>query len=533
MLRAILADDEAVILKGLRKLIDWEKMGIQIVGEARDGKEALELIERVKPDLAVSDIAMPELDGLDMLKRIGEMGLYTKVIFVSGYQEFSYAKRAVKYGAVDYILKPVEQEELEAALKKAVGLVDEQSRLKLLATEQDESELARIFHKINGNQEYARQDLYEQFEALHIDVACKEFVGAAFRLYFTKSGPSNIKMQELQKFSAYNRLQKKLEEEKWGFVIRKDLNNCYVIFTLDPSEDAGTVRIRTHKLAEVMTSGQPIVVKTGVGERIGEIGALQLAYKTSRFALELYYFTEEDEIWYDDVERSFLDSFEDYQNCYKKLMEGFLSRKPSIDMELNRILMVIRNLHFGNRFAAVNRCILLITDVTKELMDNYLIDGSYRQKAEQAAEEIRLKPLYRQACQVITACLTDLFETVKDGTGNTSQSEVARIKQYIGAHYRENLTLESMAAFANMNLYYFSSYFKKNTGQNFKNYLTDIRMKEAGRLLANTDCKAYEAAEAVGYKNVRQFNENFKGKYGKSPNEYRREYRPKGQGQKI
>ena len=101
MLRAILADDEAVILKGLRKLIDWEKMGIQIVGEARDGKEALELIERVKPDLAVSDIAMPELDGLDMLKRIGEMGLYTKVIFVSGYQEFSYAKRAVKYGAVD------------------------------------------------------------------------------------------------------------------------------------------------------------------------------------------------------------------------------------------------------------------------------------------------------------------------------------------------------------------------------------------------------------------------------------------------
>lgn len=466
MLRAILADDEAVILKGLRKLIDWEKMGIQIVGEARDGKEALELIERVKPDLAVSDIAMPELDGLDMLKRIGEMGLYTKVIFVSGYQEFSYAKRAVKYGAVDYILKPVEQEELEAALKKAVGLVDEQSRLKLLATEQDESELARIFHKINGNQEYARQDLYEQFEALHIDVACKEFVGAAFRLYFTKSGPSNIKMQELQKFSAYNRLQKKLEEEKWGFVIRKDLNNCYVIFTLDPSEDARTVRIRTHKLAEVMTSGQPIVVKTGVGERIGEIGALQLAYKTSRFA-------------------------------------------------------------------AVNRCILLITDVTKELMDNYLIDGSYRQKAEQAAEEIRLKPLYRQACQVITACLTDLFETVKDGTGNTSQSEVARIKQYIGEHYRENLTLESMAAFANMNLYYFSSYFKKNTGQNFKNYLTDIRMKEAGRLLANTDCKAYEAAEAVGYKNVRQFNENFKGKYGKSPNEYRREYRPKGQGQKI
>ena len=88
--------------------------------------------------------------------------------------------------------------------------------------------------------------------------------------------------------------------------------------------------------------------------------------------------------------------------------------------------------------------------------------------------------------------------------------------------------MESLASFANMNLYYFSSYFKKNTGQNFKNYLTDIRMEEARKLLANTDYKAYEIAETVGYRNVRQFNENFKGKYWKSPNEYRKKYKSEG-----
>lgn len=528
MLRAIIADDEAVILKGLRKLIDWKKMGIEIVGEAGNGREALELIQKQKPDLAVSDIAMPELNGLEMLQRINELGLETKVIFISGYQEFSYAKKAVTYGAVDYILKPIEQDEMEAAIKKAVSLVDEQSSLKLLSLEHDENELSSIFHKINGNQEYARQDLYEQFEALHIDVACKEFIGVAFRLYFTRSAPTNIKMQELQKFSAYNRLQKKLEEEKWGFVIKKDLNNCYVIFTLLPSEDDRMIRNRTRKLAEAMTNGQPIMVKTGIGERIKEIGTLQLAYKTSRFALELYYFTEEDEIWYANVERKFMDSFDDYQACYKRLMQGFLSRKSSIDQEVREILFIIRDLHFGNRFAAVNRCILLVTDITKELMDNYLVDESYREKGERVAEEIRIKPLYQQACDMIVAYLTELFEIIKVGTGNSGLNEIARIKRHIGEHYRENLTLESLAFFANMNLYYFSSYFKKNTGQNFKNYLTDIRMEEARRLLANTDYKAYEVAEAVGYRNVRQFNENFKGKYGKSPNEYRKEYRSEG-----
>ena len=523
MLRAILADDEAVILKGLRKLIDWKKLGIEIAGEAVNGKEALELIQKIKPDLAVSDISMPELNGLDMLKKINELGLATKVIFISGYQEFSYAKKAVKYGAVDYLLKPVEQSELEGALLKAVGMIDEQGRLSIMASDREENELAHIFHKINGNQEYANQDLYEQFEMLHIDVAHKEFIGVAFRLYFTRSAPINIKMQELQKFSAYNRLQKKLEEEKWGFVIKKDLNNCYVIFTPDPAEGEKTILNRTRKLASVMTVGQSIAVKTGIGERISEIENLQLAYKTSRFALELYYFTEEDEIWYAHVERQFTDSFDDYQVCYKNLLEGYLSRKSSIDMEISQVLQVIRNLHFGNRFAAVNRCILLVSDITEDLMNNYMLDGSYRQKGELEAESIRVKPLYRQACESITSYLTELFDVIKEGRGNSGLSEIARIKQYIGEHYRENLSLESMAAFANMNLYYFSSYFKKNTGENFKNYLTDIRMEEAKRLLNNTDYKAYEIAEAVGYKNVRQFSENFKGKYGKSPNEYRRD----------
>ena len=109
MLRVILADDEAVIVKGLKRLIDWKKMDAVIIGEAGNGKEALNLIREKKPDLVVSDISMPELDGLELLKEINRMGLCTRVIFISGYQEFSYAKKAVTLGAVDYILKPVEK----------------------------------------------------------------------------------------------------------------------------------------------------------------------------------------------------------------------------------------------------------------------------------------------------------------------------------------------------------------------------------------------------------------------------------------
>ena len=173
----------------------------------------------------------------------------------------------------------------------------------------------------------------------------------------------------------------------------------------------------------------------------------------------------------------------------------------------------------------MNRCVLLITEITQDLIAHYLIDSDYREKGEHVAEEIRSRPLYRQACSMITEYLKELFEIINEGIGNSEVNEIARIKQYISQNFRENLTLEAMAEVANMNLYYFSSYFKKNTGENFKNYLTGIRMKEAEKLLRNTDYKAYEIAEAVGYKNVRQFNENFKSAFGKSPNEYRREMR--------
>ncbi len=100
-------DDEAVILQGLKKLLNWEQLDIEMTGEAMDGEQGLRLIAREQPDIVISDIAMPNLTGIELLKKIKEHNWGVKVIFLSGYQEFSYAREAVRYGAVDYLLKPV------------------------------------------------------------------------------------------------------------------------------------------------------------------------------------------------------------------------------------------------------------------------------------------------------------------------------------------------------------------------------------------------------------------------------------------
>ena len=227
-------------------------------------------------------------------------------------------------------------------------------------------------------------------------------------------------------------------------------------------------------------------------------------------------------IWYEDVEKEFHQSFEEYQEKVHDLKEGFIHRRSSIHVEVNQVLAVIKNLHFGNRFAALNRCNLMISGVIQDLCNEYLLDETWIGRGEQCMEQMRLMPTYRQTCQLIVEFFDQVHQQILAG-GSGEYNEAVRIRQYVEEHFEENLTLESMAGMVGMNPYYFSSYFKKNTGMNFKAYLTEVRMEAAARLLSNTDCKAYEVASRVGYRNVRQFNENFRGKYGMSPNEYRKE----------
>ena len=120
MIRMILADDEPVITRGIRKLLDWERLGIEIIGEYEDGKRALEAIVSKKPEIALLDISMPGMTGVEILKECRAMGSRISIIFVSGFQDFEYAKAALEYGATAYLLKPVIREELLAAVEKSI-----------------------------------------------------------------------------------------------------------------------------------------------------------------------------------------------------------------------------------------------------------------------------------------------------------------------------------------------------------------------------------------------------------------------------
>ena len=120
MFTVILADDEPMILRGLERLIDWKTLEIEIIGTATDGNEALNLVKKLKPDILISDINMPELSGIELLKVLKDEERPPKVIFISGYQEFEYARDALKYGAIDYLVKPVNEKQLTLVLESII-----------------------------------------------------------------------------------------------------------------------------------------------------------------------------------------------------------------------------------------------------------------------------------------------------------------------------------------------------------------------------------------------------------------------------
>ena len=155
-IRVLLADDESVILRGLKKLISWENLWLSIVGEASDGLELKQQIAEQDPDLIVTDISMPGCTGIDIIRETHEAGRSVKVIFISAYQEFTYAQQALQYGALDYLVKPVNKSQLEQVVTKAVSLFVKswrrtyQRKAEPLRTEEPQINHRRVARQADG-----------------------------------------------------------------------------------------------------------------------------------------------------------------------------------------------------------------------------------------------------------------------------------------------------------------------------------------------------------------------------------------------
>ena len=509
MLKVILIDDEIVILQGLKKLIDWSKLELEIVGEAMDGLEGLSLIEEVRPDIVISDITMPNLNGIEMLKAINEKNYDLKTLFLSGYQEFIYVQEAIRYGAVDYLLKPVTEDNLIMVLKRIIGSIKEE----------------RSYHHLKKQEGVKEQEFRQLLMANNTKCTVEQFwpggrkevIAVAIKLLWKKSDLNVDENLSIMKYEIYDYLQSCLEKQN-NLLIKKDSNAFSALIQLNECDNFQEVVLALEK--EVLRK-YPVKFIVGVSNKSTSVVKL---YESAKRALDLYYFTEE-KFCHDGTRKNIEVNQEQFQAQYYELTQSIMMNHD-VDIIVDTIVDtvgILKDIHYGNRSSLINECVLLIGQIYLVLNDCGLVDDTYQNEQLSFIENIQSKLSFNKLISAIKDYYQQLFLKIQLLSGLRESQEITKIKQYINERYNENITLEQLADYIGMNAAYLSTFFKKETGQNFKNYLTIVRMKEALRLLNSTDLKSYELASRVGYNDPKQFRKKFKEIFGVSPQQYRKQ----------
>lgn len=523
MWKVLLADDENLIVKGLTKLIDWNAMDIEVVGEAMDGLTADRMIRELNPDLVVSDIRMPGLTGLELLERHKGGAQAPKFIFVSGYEEFEYVRQALSGGAVDYLLKPVSAQTLEKSVRKALGLMADSNAAALFR--QSSVPMKDFFNQLTANHEITGTDLYENFASLLGGKDSPVFMGLCFGLSRESSHQLDqlpYERQLLQSFVVFNTARDDLERSGYGCFLRKDDRRCCMLGIFSPGEDIDAI---LRQVIERTADKTGYRLRVGAGHPCRSAEELMATYEDSLRAFDLYYFEQKELLHWDGVSHQPSATNENFDDAVKQVFHSIVAKADSVEADVDRVLDIIADLHYNNRLAAYSRTMVFTGDLCQQLYARHLLTGSFSDRLDSLQRLLSGCNTYGELREQLQSYFRDILPGVYHAASRKSTAEIYKVQQYIQEHYHEELSLKALAEVARVSPHYFSAYFKAETGQNYKAYLTGVRMEKALSLVLDTDLKSYEIAEKVGYNNVRRFVDAFRTAYQMSPVDYRKLHR--------
>lgn len=483
MLKLILADDEPVILRGIRKLVDWDKLGISIVGEYEDGRSAMEGILTLKPEIALLDISMPGMSGIEILKNIRRLELPTKVIFVSGFQDFEYAKSAITYGAVDYLLKPLILEELLHALEKAEEM----------AVSYSPEQYKKIYRDTSA------KDLTGVEESRKNALENTTYLPVLAEILF--DGTEDERIKKLISFSFISYLKEYLADTDLGFMLEKNDDIIMVLKGCGVEQAKEEIEELYEKVSSIMDRKIFFVVGQ-TAENMGEVSKeCERCFEMKRY----FFFADQigvpilcvgDKVFLRQVGTAEL------SEARGRMIDAIFAQDiKAFDTAFNQFARVLCLAADGRKEDA---CYYFCSSV------RHLEDKMRTMNLEGRALDVRELLEKGRACvnyEQLKACyrhyLEEYLETLRNMVESNEKKDIVYAKAYIEEHYRENLSLEVMAEIVHMNPYYFSSFFKKNAGENFKDYVNKVRISHAVTLLLSIDLKGYEIAMETGFGDAR------------------------------
>ncbi|CAM4323062.1 two-component system response regulator YesN [Paenibacillus endophyticus] len=512
MYKVLLADDERLDLEGMRTFIPWQDLGMEVVAGVMNGFDACKVLDTEKVDIIVTDVRMPNMTGLELARRALERSKDIKIIFVSGYQDFSYVKQALSLNAVNYVLKPMDDQELIDSLLKVRGDLDE---------ERQRQDAYWQMVPIVKN-EYLLQLLEGTSSQKTIEVLSQEYEMDRFHF----PGIAAVLEIDDRSWKPNEENQTETDEMQQVVALCRELgvrqickiNKTRIALLIEHSEGESIPEQVVHQVKRKLAFS----ITAGVGDSCGTIGELSQSYKQAVEALDLKMFYGKGRvIGHGEVRPS---EKEDVKHLDAKL-EALFGAMSSYELvrihdELDELFQVAKSLK--SKLTLRNYALYIVMK-----LDNYL------QRTNENVYQLLGLELNNYDIMMQFETINDIHlwlrrrvyeisETLQMNKQKKNWKLIKQIIDFMKERTHDNITLRDLAEQFSLSPNYLGLIFKEETGKNFSEYFIQLRMEKACELLKSTNLKIYEIADRVGYRHLPYFSRQFKEMYGMTPLEYRR-----------
>lgn len=552
MYKLLISDDEIRVCKFIQHLIDWESFGIEVIGLAQDGETALKIAKREHPELMITDIRMPGMDGLELIREIREAKLDTDIIIISGYKQFDYAQQAIRYGVEDYIVKPIDERELTSMVRR---ILEKRGDRQTLLTEKEEAEQqlkanwkmmqsAYLQQLISGSMQDTSEEKFPELSEVGemTAVLVKPDIDCA-----------------KEEFSIYDTLLKKIN------AIAETVFSTDSIQCMTAIKDEGVYLIVNYTDRELLRANVRLLkrqimvqngaffpkftITVGIGTGKQSIKEIRVAIEEAEAAILNRLFLGTGDIIEADhgadravrgaenavrgthqfnrtAERA-IQMMED--QIFTQSIRAMLLEKIEI-FDAEGVVQIVRSI--GTQcYEAASLDGSAVRRICKSVLNTYLF-GSEIIRGKEDPEEFRFRwnrlfcmcATCREVFEELGKYLKADLERLLERKTSHQLRPIRDAKLYLQEHYKEQVYLEAVAKQAGFNPAYFSTLFKKETGQTFSDYLIELRIAGAKSLLTEGDQPIADIAEEVGYTDLKYFSRIFKRTTGLTPSEYRKLY---------
>lgn len=531
MYKLLIVDDEALVREAIQDQMDWERLGFECVGTCENGLEALTLIDRHTPDVVLTDIGMPFMNGIELTRELSIRYPQVRVIIFTGYDEFDFAQQALKLQVVDFILKPITAAELETVISKVRhkldgerGQIQDYEQLKRQLAESLPLLKERFLERLATSPMTGKQ-MKEGFSYFDIEWNGSFVIELAIDVdEFVLGQPSTLSDEELIRFAIYNITQEVIAERSGTLIFRDRENRVLVLISSVNADELNDLSSQVaDEIHNTITNYLPVKLSIGIGHVCNLADKVPRFHQSALAALDYRFVIGTNRIiCISDIEQHKRPELLSVLDWESELMTKLKTGTPKeMDEWIDQLFITFRKHVFPLDICQMylQRIVLTIMHTLYAMGIDYI--KVFGENQTPITQITRFTVLNEVELWMKDQC-TKVVGIIKNMREHHSVFQVTKAIEYIKQHYMDSkLSLKSVCHHVSMSSSYFSIIFKQTNGKTFIEFVTHLRMEKAKELLNVSSLRSYEIAYAVGYSDPHYFSGVFKKHTGETPTDYR------------